>query len=102
MSKEEIKDMIEPIPNWEFTYRYDGSRNCGKSYTQSLLDEKGKEIERLNKEVERLNYIKSKATDYLIKAIKIDSKDDNCMCLERHEYKILLDMLLNRELKENK
>lgn len=61
-----------------------------------------KEIDRLNKEVDRLNYIKSKATDYLIKAIKIDSEDDNCMCLERHEYKILLDMLLNRELKENK
>ena len=59
-----------------------------------------KEIDRLNKEVERLNYIKSKATDYLIKAIKIDSEDDNCMCLERHEYKILLDMLLKRELKE--
>ena len=53
-----------------------------------------KEIDRLNKEVERLNYIKSKATDYLIKAIKIDSEDDNCMCLGRHEYKILLDMLL--------
>lgn len=59
-----------------------------------------KEIDRLNKEVDRLNYIKSKATNYLIKAIKIDSEDDNCMCLERHEYKILLDMLLKRELKE--
>ena len=31
---------------------------------------------------------------------EIDSEDDNCMCLERHEYKILLVMLLKRELKE--
>lgn len=57
-------------------------------------------VEQFEKKIDRLNYIKSKATNYLIKAIKIDSEDDNCMCLERHEYKILLDMLLNRELKE--
>ena len=34
MSEKELKNMIEPIPNWEITYRYDGSRNCGKSYIQ--------------------------------------------------------------------
>lgn len=54
MNKKEIKDMIEPIPNWEFTYRYDCSRNCGKSYTQSLLDEKDKKIKDLQKKVEQL------------------------------------------------
>ena len=59
-------------------------------------------VEQQEKEIDRLNYIKSKATNYLIKAIKIDSEDDNCMCLKRHEYKILLDMLLKRELKGDK
>ena len=54
MNKKEIKDMIEPIPNWEFTYRYDCSRTCGKSYTQSLLDEKDKKIKDLQKKVEQL------------------------------------------------
>lgn len=73
-----------------------------RNMTDTVENRQLKEIDRLNKEIDRLNYIKSKATNYLIKAIKIDSEDDNCMCLERHEYKILLDMLLNRELKENK
>lgn len=54
MNEKEIKDMIEPIPNWEFTYRYDCSRTCGKSYTQSLLDEKDKKIKDLQKKVEQL------------------------------------------------
>ena len=82
--------------------------NNDKIYPSMIIRSQGetiklqkKEIDRLNKEIDRLNYIKSKATNYLIKAIKIDSEDDNCMCLERHEYKILLDMLLKRELKEN-
>lgn len=50
----QIKDMIEPIPNWEYTYVYEDSRTCGKSYIQSLIDEKDKEIERLNNSIEYL------------------------------------------------
>lgn len=42
------KDLIEKIPNWEYTYLYEGSRSFGKSYIQHLLNEKDKEIERLN------------------------------------------------------
>lgn len=49
---EETKNMIEPIPNWEYTYCYEGSRTCGKSYTQKLLDEKNKEIEELKAKLE--------------------------------------------------
>lgn len=64
---EEIKDMIEPIPNWEFTYRYDGSRTCGKSYIQSLLDEKDKQIEDLQQKVEQLENIRKEAIKYVRK-----------------------------------
>lgn len=46
MSEEKINDMIEPIPNWEYTYRYDSPRTCGKSYFQSLLDEKQQKIDK--------------------------------------------------------
>lgn len=62
---EEIKDMIEPIPNWEFSYRYDGSRTCGKSYTQSLLDEKRQQIKDLQQKVEQLENIRKEAIEYV-------------------------------------
>ncbi len=48
------KDLIEKIPNWEYTYLYEGSRSFGKSYTQHLLNEKDKEIERLNSIINEL------------------------------------------------
>ena len=66
MSEEIIKDMIEPIPNWEYTYRYDSSRTCEKSYFQSLLDEKNKEITRLNID----KYLLQQRIDKAIKYIK--------------------------------
>ena len=41
----QIRDMIEPIENWQYV---SGTRDIGKSYFQNLLNEKDKEIERLN------------------------------------------------------
>lgn len=66
MNEKEIKDMIEPIPNWEFTYRYDCSRTCGKSYTQSLLDEKDKKIKDLQQRVEQLEKENEKLRDKIV------------------------------------
>ena len=48
----ELKDMIEPIPNWDYTYIYDGSRTCGKSYFQNLLDEKDELLQKIQKIVD--------------------------------------------------
>ena len=110
MSEERIKDMIEPIPNWEFTYRYDGSRTCGKSYTQSLLDEKDKEMDRLinlNKQLVeecqrledeeiRLNNIINELEKWLIEHIdEYRDMEQDAM----FEFGLVLDKL--KELKEN-
>ena len=83
MNEKEIKDMIEPILNWEFTYRYDCSRTCGKSYTQSLLDEKGKKIKDLQQKVEQLENIRKEAIKYINK----HTNNDNC------ESKNILDLV---------
>lgn len=102
MSEKEIKDMIEPIPNWEFTYRYDCSRTCGKSYTQSLLDEKDKKIkdlqqkvEQQEKEIERLNNI--------INELEKDSiafKKLNAWIVNRHAPDLFHKMEIIDKLKE--
>lgn len=47
----QIRDMIEPIENWQYV---SGTRDIGKSYFQNLLNEKDKEIERLNNIINEL------------------------------------------------
>lgn len=42
-----VKDLIDPIEHWECQ---SGTRSVGKSYIQSLLDEKDEEIEKLKQE----------------------------------------------------
>lgn len=79
MNEKEIKDMIEPIPNWEFTYRYDCSRTCGKSYTQSLLDEKDKKIKDLQKKVEQLEKENKELNNIIDNARKyIENNQSGC------------------------
>lgn len=79
---EEIKDMIEPIPNWEFTYRYDGSRTFGKSYTQNLLKEKDKEIEQLRTELNT----KDNIINYIRQVFENGSFEDGCDCIKIYDY----------------
>lgn len=50
---DKIKEKIEPLGSWENIYIYKGNRSCGKSYIQSLLDDKDKEIERLTNIIEK-------------------------------------------------
>lgn len=97
MNEKEIKDMIEPIPNWEFTYRYDCSRTCGKSYTQSLLDEKDKKIKDLQKKVEQLekeNKELNNIINYIWEIFKDGFFEDGCDRIEIYDYL--------KKLKENK
>ena len=116
----QIKDMIEPIPNWEYTYVYEGSRTCGKSYIQSLIDEKDKEIERLkgvykknlelvdkmyvkDKEIERLNNIINELEKWLeqeyavVKANSLQEPNNPEWYIKWNERKNTLDKL--QELK---
>lgn len=53
MREEELKNMIETIPTEKWQY-ISGTRDIGKSYFQNLLDEKDKEIERLNNIINEL------------------------------------------------
>ena len=95
MSEEELKDMIEPIPNWEFTYRYDGSRTCGKSYTQSLLDEKDKQIKDLQQKVEQLENIRKEAIESIERGyVVFCEQDKECLLNFR---KNMLNILSKRK-----
>ena len=84
MDKEE-KDMIEPIKNWDYTYRYDGSRTSGKSYYQELLDQKQQELDKYKNIVDELEkyfidmFNRTQDTKYLddlskLKELKGDDK----------------------------
>lgn len=52
----ELKDMIDSVPtSGGWVYMETGNRSYGKSYVQNLLDEKDREIERLNNVIKNLN-----------------------------------------------
>ena len=68
MELKELKDMIEPVENWE--YEFSGTREVGKSYMQNLLNNKDKVINDLLKrisdlefEVERLEKVVNKTIE---------------------------------------
>ena len=93
MSEERIKDMIEPIPNWEATYRYNGSRTCGKSYTQSLLEEKDKQILDLQQKVEQLENIRKEAIEYMKENSKSYSLPNTIKDMRYVDFNKLLNIL---------
>ena len=54
MELKELKDMIEPVENWE--YELSGTRQVGKSYIQNLLNNKNKVINDLLKRISNLEF----------------------------------------------
>lgn len=87
-----ISDIIEPIHEWEYINEVSGTRSYGKSYIQSIINEKDKAIEYLQQEINQKNKIIEEIKEYIPILRKISSYD-------KDEYLDNLEEIIEKEVK---